>query len=202
MTLTMWLTSHREESERVSELKSVSGSTKLPHGTLALGAEGIKDAIKNFEDARRSDIENERLPPELIDADSDEAKARLSQPPSPSGQGVEAVSSPALASALEEVASASGSASSSAGPVTPASPITPVSPNSLVSPFRSGHRRQASLGTTMTSPSTRRRSLENTISLIKEVVDGGDSADPEWEKLADDLMSGDGKDGATPAPAR
>jgi serine/threonine-protein phosphatase 2B catalytic subunit len=41
----------REESERVSELKSVSGSVKLPYGTLALGAEGIKDAINTFDDA-------------------------------------------------------------------------------------------------------------------------------------------------------
>ena len=41
----------REESEKVSELKSVSGSAKLPYGTLALGAEGIKDAISGFEDA-------------------------------------------------------------------------------------------------------------------------------------------------------
>ena len=41
----------REESERVSELKSVSGTAKLPYGTLASGAEGIKDAITNFDDA-------------------------------------------------------------------------------------------------------------------------------------------------------
>jgi hypothetical protein len=41
----------REESERVSELKNVSGSTKLPYGTLASGAEGIKDAITSFDDA-------------------------------------------------------------------------------------------------------------------------------------------------------
>ena len=40
-----------EESEKVSELKNVSGSAKLPYGTLALGAEGIKDAISGFEDA-------------------------------------------------------------------------------------------------------------------------------------------------------
>jgi hypothetical protein len=40
-----------EESERVSELKSMSGSSKLPYGALALGAEGIKDAIKGFDDA-------------------------------------------------------------------------------------------------------------------------------------------------------
>ncbi|KAI9462857.1 Serine/threonine-protein phosphatase 2B catalytic subunit A1 [Lactarius psammicola] len=53
----------REESERVSELKSISGSSRLPYGTLALGAEGIKNAIKTFDDARKSDIENERMPP-------------------------------------------------------------------------------------------------------------------------------------------
>jgi serine/threonine-protein phosphatase 2B catalytic subunit len=29
----------------------VSGTTKLPYGTLALGAEGIKDAITSFDDA-------------------------------------------------------------------------------------------------------------------------------------------------------
>jgi hypothetical protein len=73
----------------VSELKNISGSSKLPYGTLVLGAEGIKNAIKSFDDAyvfstppisplaissevgrcrssryrRKSDIENERLPP-------------------------------------------------------------------------------------------------------------------------------------------
>ena len=40
-----------EESEKVSELKSVSGSARLPYGTLALGAEGIKEAISGFDDA-------------------------------------------------------------------------------------------------------------------------------------------------------
>ena len=44
----------REESERVTELKTASGG-KLPAGTLMLGAEGIKQAIHNFEDARTPD---------------------------------------------------------------------------------------------------------------------------------------------------
>jgi serine/threonine-protein phosphatase 2B catalytic subunit len=41
----------REESEKVSELKSVSGSSRLPYGTLALGTEGIREAINGFDDA-------------------------------------------------------------------------------------------------------------------------------------------------------
>jgi hypothetical protein len=41
----------REESEKVSELKSVLGSSKLPYGTLASGTEGIRDAINGFDDA-------------------------------------------------------------------------------------------------------------------------------------------------------
>ena len=42
---------HREEAERVSELKNISASHNLPYGTLVLGSEGIKDAIQNFDDA-------------------------------------------------------------------------------------------------------------------------------------------------------
>ncbi|KAF9931670.1 3',5'-cyclic-nucleotide phosphodiesterase (PDEase) (3':5'-CNP) [Linnemannia zychae] len=53
----------RNESESVSELKDLMGTTKLPYGSLQLGAEGLKRAIHSFEDARRSDIDNERLPP-------------------------------------------------------------------------------------------------------------------------------------------
>lgn len=52
----------REESEKVTELKTAAGG-RLPAGTLMLGAEGIKQAINNFDDARRVDLQNERLPP-------------------------------------------------------------------------------------------------------------------------------------------
>jgi serine/threonine-protein phosphatase 2B catalytic subunit len=52
----------REQSESVTELKTAAGG-RLPAGTLMLGAEGIKQAIHNFEDARKVDIQNERLPP-------------------------------------------------------------------------------------------------------------------------------------------
>ena len=50
-------------------------------------------------------------------------------------------------------------------------------------------RRHASLGTTMTSPSTRRRSLENTMSLLKEAADGKER-DEEFEQLADQVAGG------------
>ncbi|CAO3607584.1 unnamed protein product [Cunninghamella blakesleeana] len=53
----------RENSELVMELKNKCNTGKLPTGTLELGAEGIRKAITTFEEARRSDIENERLPP-------------------------------------------------------------------------------------------------------------------------------------------
>lgn len=52
----------REESERVTELKTATGG-RLPAGTLMLGAEGIKEAITTFEEARKVDMQNERLPP-------------------------------------------------------------------------------------------------------------------------------------------
>ncbi|KAF9579008.1 3',5'-cyclic-nucleotide phosphodiesterase (PDEase) (3':5'-CNP) [Lunasporangiospora selenospora] len=62
----------RSESESVSELKDLYGSTKLPYGSLALGAEGLKDKIRSFEDAKRSDIENERLPPTREEKDKED----------------------------------------------------------------------------------------------------------------------------------
>lgn len=52
----------REESESVTELKTVHGG-RLPPGALMSRVEGIKDAIDGFEDARKLDLQNERLPP-------------------------------------------------------------------------------------------------------------------------------------------
>ncbi|KAJ3130608.1 3',5'-cyclic-nucleotide phosphodiesterase (PDEase) (3':5'-CNP) [Physocladia obscura] len=53
----------REEKEKISELKGLMGTTSLPAGTLALGAEGIKIAIRTFEQAKQADKDNEKLPP-------------------------------------------------------------------------------------------------------------------------------------------
>lgn len=166
---------NREESEAVSELKSVTGGAKLPYGTLRNGAEGIKELITNFDDARKSDIENERLPPELIDVSEvkgmeDFAPSSVGTPPgSPAGTPI----SPGGDSRRSSV---------------PSSPITPSTPDgsgedfvgdmakrdSLSGGFKRGHSRQSSLGTTMTSPSTRRRSLENTMSMLREAMTSRD----------------------------
>ncbi|KAL1915563.1 uncharacterized protein VTP21DRAFT_6687 [Calcarisporiella thermophila] len=68
----------RQESESVMELKNKSSTGKLPYGTLLSGAEGIKNAITTFEEARRSDLINERLPPTREEREKDEEKRRES----------------------------------------------------------------------------------------------------------------------------
>lgn len=86
-----------------------------------------------------------------------------------------------------------GSPTSGMTPTTPPAPGTPISPSGASSsgmPWRRGHSRQASLGTTKTSPSNRRRSLENTMHLIRDVVDGRDAnADGQLRELAEVLAS-------------
>lgn len=172
----------REESERVSELKSVSGSNTLPAGMLASGAEGIKEAIQGFDDARKSDIENERLPPDIIDPDEDKpASASGSIPATPEEAGSPIMGTPA----------SPGMKGSPGGAF--ASPGTPSSPGGAGAgmTWRRGHGRQASLGTTKTSPSNRRRSLENTMHLIRDVVDGRDANGDgqQLERLAEVISS-------------
>ncbi|EPS39989.1 hypothetical protein H072_6231 [Dactylellina haptotyla CBS 200.50] len=65
----------REESESITELKTAAGG-KLPAGTLMLGAEGIKNAIHGFEDARKVDLQNERLPPTAEEVNKTEEESR------------------------------------------------------------------------------------------------------------------------------
>lgn len=75
----------------------------------------------------------------------------------------------------------------------PGSPGTPTSPSVGGPPltaWRPGHGRRTSLGTTKTSPSTRRRSLENTMHLIRDVVGGKDAqGDGQLERLAEVISS-------------
>jgi len=104
----------------------------------------------------------------------------LSNPVTP----VEETSSPGLEPIDENVVSPG----SSGAPGSPALP-SPSSPT-MTTPFRRGHGRQQSLGTTSTSPSTRRRSIENTASLIREAMEEkAPEANSDLEALADSLSS-------------
>lgn len=138
---------------------------------------------------RKSDIENERLPPDLFDASSEEGKAIISSsssssmPSTPAEQDLDASTAISAANLEAALAQQNGgpppplalnTATITLGGGTVGSPIagSPSSPTTPGTAFRRGHARQASLGTTMTSPSTRRRSIESTMSLIQGVWDG------------------------------
>ncbi|KAF7291366.1 Serine/threonine-protein phosphatase [Mycena indigotica] len=184
----------REESENVSELKNISGSGKLPYGALASGSEGIKLAISGFEDARKSDIENERLPPELVDAESEAGRAMMAGGGSAaSGSPVSsAPSSPLLPAtpgdsapipAVEDKDASVVVTPAAATPQSSSAPSSPAPTGPLPTPFRRGHARQASLGTTMTSPSTRKRGLEDTIGMIQGIWDAATPAGKDKEAV-------------------
>ncbi|EJD43399.1 Metallo-dependent phosphatase [Auricularia subglabra TFB-10046 SS5] len=191
----------REESERVSELKTVSGSSRLPPGALALGAEGIKDAITSFEDARKSDIENERLPPDLVDPEDAEAMAIFASAPStPSAQtdfSSEPMTPPHVTPIDTTPASSVPPSPGSAGGASPGGLASPRTPGSA-SIFKRGHARASSLGTTTTSPSTRRRSIESTMSLIKETMEGRSEQSDEMKALASNIAKASQNAGQKP----
>ncbi|SCZ90101.1 BZ3500_MvSof-1268-A1-R1_Chr9g10709 [Microbotryum saponariae] len=198
----------REESESVSELKNVSGvSGVLPSDALANGADGIKDSITNFIDARKSDIDNEHLPPDLIDPEDfissgpgSSAGGSFSDPASPSTEEPMQTSSPIERTASPSSMDGVSPSSPKSGPTSPSLPSSNSLPGSawpgvLESPkadnasarFRKGHGRQSSLGTTRTSPSTRRRSLENTMVMMREAMSKNDSS---MEELAEKVAAG------------
>jgi serine/threonine-protein phosphatase 2B catalytic subunit len=128
---------------------------------------------------RKSDIENERLPPDLFDAESEEGKAIMSPPMAPKLQDTEqypGVNTNGANVGLER--NVPINVNTSILPMrSPPSTRPPSSPTG-----KRGHARTASLGTTMTSPSTRRRSLESTMSLIQGVLDGQDNI-PEEDQV-------------------
>lgn len=188
---------NREESEAVSELKNVAGTSTVPSGALANGADGIKESITNFGDARKSDIDNEHLPPDLIDPEDFAAAAAAHHAALSSGEddgsdvfgdvitpaaGSTAPTSPDMVASPELGPTTSSPKDAGGVPGTPTSekdvsPLgSPVVENAGQAQFRRHHRRQSSLGTTRTSPSTRRRSLENTISMIREAMSKNDES--------------------------
>ncbi|KAG1815060.1 Metallo-dependent phosphatase-like protein [Suillus subaureus] len=148
-----------------------SGSSELPYGTLALGTEGIKDTISGFENARKSDIENEQLPPELFDAEETKAFLAHAQPgllPTTPADIVEFPVSSGGASAGLDASMSSGSLTSLPSPLSSGQIGSPRIPFNTL--FKGRHGREASLGTTM----TRCQSLESTNSTIREALGGKD----------------------------
>lgn len=122
----------------------------------------------------------------------------MDKPASPSGSGpstpadafTDVFGSPASPGGLPPGLSHSASGSPGLGGGSPGSPTSPGTPVSG-QPFRRGHSRQASLGTTNSSaPSGRRRSLDQTMNMIKDVVDGKDAqGDEELERVAEIISS-------------
>lgn len=193
----------REEAERVSELKSTNGTGKLPYGQLASGSEGIKDAIHGFDEARKSDIENERLPPDLIDANDPEAAAEyfrqqqlLHEQEAASGGDTPMQDATANVTSgppkMRKPGFTGWGTTPESTPTSPSvgAPSSPIS-GSGSGTHRRGHSRTSSLGTTATSsPSNRRRSLESTVSMIKEALSGEETGDDnQLQKLSDDISS-------------
>ncbi len=70
----------REESEAVSELKNIRGTARLPSGSLANGADGIRTALVTFDEARQADVDNEHIPPSPTDADYEPTKVYSTLP--------------------------------------------------------------------------------------------------------------------------
>lgn len=190
----------REEAERVSELKSSNGTGKLPYGQLASGSEGIKDAIHGFDEARKSDIENERLPPDLIDANDPEAAAEyfrqsqlLQEQEAASGGDTPMQDVSAAPRKMKKPGFTGWGTTPESTPASPSiggAPSSPISGSGSGS-HRRGHSRTSSLGTTATSsPSNRRRSLESTVSMIKEALNGEETGDDsQLAKMSDDITS-------------
>ncbi|KAH8918791.1 Metallo-dependent phosphatase [Atractiella rhizophila] len=153
----------REEAEAVSELKSMSGNEKLPYGLLANGAEALKKSITSFEEARKSDILNESLPPPLVDADPEEYGSPVASGTATPTMPPEASSSPLSPSSSSPIASTSNHSRSNS--------LSTVYPSAgEMNRIGRGHSRKPSLGTTMSSPSTRRRSLEQTLNLLRSAM--------------------------------
>ena len=95
----------------------------------------------------------------------------MSNPPTPSEETASPVPANNVSAALEKVIASGGGTSTSPTLGSQSQSVVQSMVPTMGPPTRRGHSRTASLGTTMTSPSTRRRSLESTISLIREAVD-------------------------------
>ena len=60
-------TTLREERETILQLKGLAPGNRIPQGLLQAGAAAIRQALSTFEEARKADRVNERLPPVVED---------------------------------------------------------------------------------------------------------------------------------------
>lgn len=92
----------REEREVITELKNIMGVDSLPAGSLQAGAEGLKQAIVSFEEARKADLWNEKLPPMMNGGEHAPTPAapvfgeRVASPESPTAPPVRANTAPKI----------------------------------------------------------------------------------------------------------
>jgi serine/threonine-protein phosphatase 2B catalytic subunit len=107
----------------------------------------------------------------------------LSNPSTPAGDG--STSSPGYPFPAPINTNVAGSGAARQDTPTGGTPTTGA-------PFRPRHGRQPSLGTTMTSPSNRRRSIESTISLIREASEGKGVEEAQLRQMAE-TIAGTGK---------
>eukprot|EP00116_Pleurobrachia_bachei_P015825 sb/3476087/ len=69
----------REESESVLHLKGLTPTGSIPKGVLMGGKSAIQDAISGFEQAKRLDAVNEKMPPRSPSSSSTEVLYSVSK---------------------------------------------------------------------------------------------------------------------------
>jgi len=146
--------------------------------------------------SRKSDIENERLPPKPIDVDPEEGMTFVSSlPPEHPQSPYQPITPNGFKDHFGKTISP-GKILPTLSKIDTSSPPSPASRTSPVRPSSAGRIKRRH-STTVMSPTRRRRSLESTMSLIQGVLDGReggiaeeDEPPPRWYE---EIISGGSK---------